>query len=142
MATRSAEATIKGYYYQFDTSILKLLELSDDTDSIVIEGIEDIDISTATEQTAIQCKYLSKPRFINSAVREPIILMLDHFCRTPKPGINYVLYAHFEEEVGGTEQLIDLKRLKEILCYTENKKTINYHTDNGITDTQLNEFLA
>ena len=27
MTTRSADATIKGYYYQFNTSILKLLEL-------------------------------------------------------------------------------------------------------------------
>ena len=73
MSSRTAEATIKGYYYQFDTSILKLLELPNDTDSIVVEGIEDIDISTASEQTAIQCKYLSRPKFINSSVREPII---------------------------------------------------------------------
>jgi hypothetical protein len=28
MTNRSADATIKGYYYQFDVSILKLLELS------------------------------------------------------------------------------------------------------------------
>ena len=78
MATRSAEATIKGYYYQFDTSILKLLELANDDDEITIEGIEDIDINS-TDETTIQCKYLSKPNFINSAVREPISLMLDHF---------------------------------------------------------------
>jgi len=94
MTTRAADATIKGYYYQFDTSILKLLELRANTDSITIEGIEDIDINMATDATTIQCKYLSKPRFINSAVREPITLMLDHFVNPSTPNnYNYVLYA-------------------------------------------------
>ena len=44
MTTRAADATIKGYYYQFDTSILKLLDLSTNSDTVTIEGIEDIDI--------------------------------------------------------------------------------------------------
>src|SRR5450830_488922 len=79
MRTRAADATIKGYYYQFATSILQLLDLQFDTDAITVEGIEDIDIKTTTETTAIQCKYLSMPRLINSVVRKPIILMLDHF---------------------------------------------------------------
>jgi hypothetical protein len=103
MATRAADATIKGYYYQFDTTILKLLELATDADAIIVEGIEDIDIETATDNTTIQCKYLSKPRFINSAVREPIILMLSHFVSSTKPiDFKYVLYAHFESETPGT----------------------------------------
>ena len=142
MSSRSAEATIKGYYYQFDTSILKLLELNSTTDEIVVEGIEDVDIHTATESTAVQCKYLSKPKFTNSSLREPIILMLDH-CRidTGKP-INYILYAHFEEEIGGTEKIIDLSTLKEVLTYKEKKIQKCYYTDNTITDTQLNAFLA
>lgn len=141
--TRAADATIKGYYYQFDTSIMKLLELRTNADSITIEGIEDIDISTATDVTAIQCKYLSKPRFINSAVREPITLMLDHFVnRTTPNNYNYVLYAHFENETPGTEPTIDLTKLKEILTYTENKIEKQHHTDNGISDTQLNAFLT
>lgn len=115
MTTRAADATIKGYYYQFDTSILKLLELRANADSITIEGIEDIDINTATDATTIQCKYLSKPRFINSAVREPITLMLDHFVNPTTPNnFNYVLYAHFENETPGSEPTIDLAKLKEI----------------------------
>ncbi|MCA0447945.1 MAG: hypothetical protein LCH54_17130 [Bacteroidetes bacterium] len=142
MTTRSADATIKGYYYQFDTSILKLLELRADVDSITIEGIEDIDINTATDATTIQCKYLSKPRFINSAVREPITLMLNHFVNPSTPNnYNYVLYAHFENETPGSEPTIDLTRLKEILTYTENKVEKQHHTDNGITDTKLNAFI-
>jgi hypothetical protein len=142
MTTRAADATIKGYYYQFDTSILKLLELRTNVDTITIEGIEDIDINTATDATTIQCKYLSKPRFINSAVREPITLMLDHFVNPATPNnYNYVLYAHFENETPGSEPTIDLAKLKEILTYTENKVEKQHHTDNGITDPKLNAFI-
>jgi hypothetical protein len=143
MTTRAADATIKGYYYQFDTSILKLLELQTNADSITIEGIEDIDVNTATEATAIQCKYLSKPRFINSAVREPITLMLEHFVNpATSNNYNYVLYAHFENETPGNQLTIDLTRLKDILTYTENRVVKQYHTDNGITDEKLSAFIT
>jgi len=143
MTTRAADATIKGYYYQFDTSILRLLELRDDSDSIIVEGIEDIDIITATETSTVQCKYLSKPRFINSAVREPIILMLDHFINPSTPNdLKYVLYAHFENETTGSEPTIDLPKLKEILTYTENKVEKHYEIEKGITHSILNAFLS
>lgn len=142
MRTRAADATIKGYYYQFDTSILKVLELQNDSDSIVIEGIEDIDIKTATDTTTIQCKYLSKPRFINSVVREPIILMLNHFLDvTSRNDLKYVLYAHFENETPGNTPIIDLTRLKEILTYSENKVEKHYEIENTISDIKLNAFL-
>lgn len=44
MAIRSANAISKGYYYQFDASNLKLLQLSSGSDSLIVEEIEDIDI--------------------------------------------------------------------------------------------------
>jgi len=142
MATREAFATIKGYYYQFDTSILKLMELQNDLDSIIVEGIEDIDIKTATEDTTIQCKYLSKPRFINSAVREPIILMLDHFINPTTPNnYKYTLYAHFENEAPGNEPIIDLPKLKDILSYSEKKVEKHYEIEKGITNATLDAFL-
>ncbi len=143
MTNRAAVATIKGYYYQFDTSILKLLELINDSDSITVEGIEDIDINTATETSTIQCKYLSKPKFINSAVREPICLMLDHFFNSSTTNnLNYVLYTHFGNEIPGNEPTINLFKLKEILTYTENKVKKHYEIEKGISDPQLNAFLA
>lgn len=143
MTTRAADATIKGYYYQFDTSILKLLELPTDSDSVIIEGIEDIDINTATDATTVQCKYLSKPRFINSAVRDPITLMLDHFVNPATPNnLKYVLYAHFESETPGSEPTIDLTKLKEILTYTENKVEKHYEIEQEISNDKLNAFLS
>ena len=44
MAKREAVSTIRGYFYQFDYTILKVLELEHDDDTICIEGIEDVDI--------------------------------------------------------------------------------------------------
>lgn len=143
MTIRSADATIKGYYYQFDTSILKILELTKDSDSITVEGIEDIDIRTATETTAVQCKYLSKPHFVNSAVRKPIVLMIDHFINPKTPNdLKYILYSHFENETQGNEPLIDLDKLKEILTYTEQKTKKHYEIENGISDNKLIKFLS
>ena len=37
MAYRTAIDTIKGYFYQFDYAIAKLLELKQDTDTIIVE---------------------------------------------------------------------------------------------------------
>lgn len=142
MNTRSADATIKGYYYQFDTSILKILELIADFDFITVEGIEDIDINTATEITAVQCKYLSKPNFINSAVRKPIILMINHFVNPKTPNnLKYILYSHFENETQGSEPIINLNKLKEILTYSENKVKKHYEIEKSISDNTLKEFL-
>jgi hypothetical protein len=142
MSSRAADATIKGYYYQFDTTILKLLDLPSDSDHVIVEGIEDIDINTATDSTTVQCKYLSKPNFINSAVREPIILMLDHYLMSTTPkNLNYVLYAHFEKEKPGSEPLIGLTELKDILTFKESKITKSYFAEKGISDAQLADFL-
>ncbi|HEM3539548.1 TPA: hypothetical protein U1B50_001013, partial [Streptococcus suis] len=55
--TRSANETIKGYFYQFDTAILKLLEEENEDAIIVVEGVEDVDIEKDNGSQFIQCKY-------------------------------------------------------------------------------------
>ena len=76
MTDRTATDTIKGYFYQFDLSILQLLELDDESDKITVEGIEDIDIDNATTQTAIQCKYHeSVEAFSTSLIYKPMLQM-------------------------------------------------------------------
>jgi hypothetical protein len=142
MPTRSAEASIKGYYYQFDTSILQILNLPRNSDSITIEGIEDIDLYTTSNLTTVQCKYLSKPYFINSVVREPITFMLDHFVNPATPdNLHYVLYAHFENEAVG-ENTIDLERFKAILTYKEKGVNKCHYIDSAISEVKLSSFLA
>lgn len=41
MKDRNAASTLKGYFYQFDFTILQLLKLENMTDKIMVEGIED-----------------------------------------------------------------------------------------------------
>lgn len=57
MNTRDAVDTIRGYYYQFDYYILNILNQNIEDNKVYIECIEDIDIETANDKTAIQCKY-------------------------------------------------------------------------------------
>lgn len=78
---RNAVNTIKGYFYQFDYSILRILELDNSDDSITVEHIEDIDVKTANETTAIQCKYYEKTEYNHSTIAKPIRFMLLNFIK-------------------------------------------------------------
>jgi len=98
MSNRSETDTIKGYFYQFDNSIERLLNQVDENNQIAIEGIEDIDLKTATETTAIQCKYYSKTEYNHSVIAKPIRLMLSHFKEVKegiKPKVRYLIYGHY-----------------------------------------------
>ena len=61
MTDRSAVDTIRGYFYQFDLSILSILRLTSPSDTVEIECIEDVDIRTATELTAMTCPGIFGP---------------------------------------------------------------------------------
>ena len=63
---REAIDTIKGYYYQFDYFILKLLEEKNKDVYIYLEGIEDIDIENIDSRIAVQCKYYDKTEYRHS----------------------------------------------------------------------------
>ena len=113
---RSAISTIKGYFYQFDKSILEILEQSNETDMVTIEGIEDIDIENSDERNFVQCKYYEKTDFDNSIIRKPIQLMFRHYLENrtePKDkNFTYRLYGYYKK---GHEKLLELT--------TENLKT-------------------
>lgn len=146
MTSRAATDTIKGYFYQFDYSISRLLELVNDTDKITIEGIEDIDINTLDAGTAIQCKYYAKTEYNHSVIGEPIRYMLNHYKKAKtetKPLINYYLYGHYK---GGHEKLllpltVDFLK-KHYLSYTRSGIKYVHHEELGLSDTDLNEFIS
>ena len=76
---RQANSTIKGYLYQFNKSILEILN-ADDEASITLEGvIEDIDIQLPNATTTIQCKYHDDSKFTMSSVAAPILEMVCHY---------------------------------------------------------------
>lgn len=146
MLDRTAIDTIKGYFYQFDYAILRLLELKRDTDTIFVERIEDVDVVTATEETAIQCKYYAKTEYNHSVIAKPIRLMLDHYKEVingSKQKINYKLYGYFQS--GQTKLTLPINSifLKEhFLTYTENKVKRFHHQELLLTDAQLDDFIS
>lgn len=107
--SRAAISTIKGYFYQFDKSILEILEQSNETDMVTIEGVEDIDIENSDERNFIQCKYYEKTDFDNSIIRKPIQLMFRHYLENrtdPKDkNFTYRLYGYYNK---GNEKLLEL----------------------------------
>lgn len=153
MADRTAIDTIRGYFYQFDNSIISLLKLGNDTDSILIEGVEDIDITTASETTAIQCKYYENTEYNHSVIKKPIMLMLNHF-KEVKLGnqalIKYMLRGHYESGQSKLTLPLSLQNLKDdFLTYTRTEKTnlkstkvkhLHYE-DLDLNDDELDEFI-
>lgn len=146
MSERNAVDTIKGYFYQFDFSICEVLRLAAPTDSVAVESIEDVDVHTASETTAIQCKYYAKTEYNHSVIKDAILFMVDHFKQVKegaKPKIRYVLRGHYSS---GHEKLstpIDVEFLKKnFLTYTSNQIKYQRHVDLDLDDAALAEFLA
>ena len=149
MSNRSAVDTLRGYFYQFDLSILSILQLGSLEDSVEIECIEDIDIRTATEVTATQCKYYAKTEYTHSVIKDAVKHMLSHFKESllgEKPDVSYSIkgyYASGQEKLDGGVDVDFLK--KHFLTYSKGKgdaKVTHYHhTDLSLSDADLREFL-
>lgn len=127
-------------------SIRSVLGLANDTDSISIECVEDIDLRTASDVTAVQCKYYAKTEYNHSVIKEAMRYMLSHFKEAKagtKPKVSYVIRGHY---ASGQEKLIDgidIEFLKKhFLTYTTKKVEHCRHVELGLTDCDLTEFLA
>ena len=120
---RQADSTIKGYLYQFNKSILTILEAENDA-AIVLEGvIEDIDIHSPSSTTTIQCKYHEDKKYQISSVATPILEMLSHYCESAYLGkeVSYILYAYYAENVESVDMdafvaFLGATKDKDILC--------------------------
>lgn len=144
MADRSASHTIKGYLYQFDDSIIRILRCSS-IQSALVEGIEDVDIESGDTCEAIQCKYLPSKKYSLASIRDAILPMLDDFLdrvRRRRQKIHYRLYVYFSDSNPGEIQL-DLQSIKKCLMKKQQDGTIiNYQADYGASDANLKSFLA
>lgn len=154
MADRTAIDTIRGYFYQFDYSIISLLKLLNGTESILVEGVEDIDVTTASETTAIQCKYYEKTEYNHSVIAEPIRLMLNHF-KEVKLGneseLKYKLRGYYKSGHSKLVLPLSLQYIKDnFLTYTRTEKISNvntkvkhfHHIELGLSDSDLIEFIG
>lgn len=140
--TREAVDTIKGYYYQFDYFILKLLDEDNKETSVYIEGIEDIDIENVDAKTAIQCKYYAKTEYEHSILKKPIRLMLEHYISNKKSNLKYHIYGYYKSGQNKLPNNIDVNFFKEkFLTYTQNGKKHEVFKELKISDSELQEFL-
>ncbi|WP_346081338.1 DUF4297 family anti-phage-associated protein [Gibbsiella dentisursi] len=149
---RSAIHAIKGYFYQFDKTILELLQRADD-DVIYIEGVEDIDLKNANDNTAIQCKYYESSEYNSSIIAKPIRLMLKDFADrffNKKECYKYTLYGYYSVGHHKLTLPLTVDYLKEkFLTYNEFekkdkekiKKTVETHTELGLNDQHLSTFI-
>jgi hypothetical protein len=94
--SRSADYTIKGFLYQFNKTLLEILNADDDS-IITVEGIiEDVDVKSPEGVEAIQCKYHeASETFKPSTIYKPLLQMMHHFHTNHSDDISYILYAHF-----------------------------------------------
>ena len=145
MKDRSATATIKGYFYQFDQTIVSLLEASPHG-SVTVEGVEDIDLDDPGESALLQCKYYEGTEYNHSVIKEAVVHMLRHFHAAGCPSsqvFRYRLHGHYQ---GGQHKLklpLTTDFVKEhFLTFTKEKKVHKVHEELALTDEQLADFLA
>lgn len=149
---RNAVSTLKGYFYQFDFSILQLLNLDNMADKVTIEGIEDIDITTVDSKTAIQCKYYEGTEYNHSEIAEAIKYLLMDFAERKNNGskkINYMLYGYYFKGQEKLPDIIDVSFLKsKFLTHKRKKKDtgefqiVKEYEQLNLTDKDLEDFLT
>ena len=142
--SRDAVDTIKGYYYQFDYFIFQLIGLANETDTVTIEGMEDVDIFNDKQVVAVQCKYYAKTKYNHSVIAKPIRLMLkDYVNRTPeRREIRYKLYGKYQsgqDKYPGTLTVEFAK--KNLFTYTEKEVAHVLHEELNLSDKDIEEFL-
>ena len=140
--SREAIATIKGYYYQFDYFILQLLCLPSDTNTVCIEGIEDVDVTIEGNKDVIQCKYYEGTVCTPSIIANAIRPMVKHFSENKDEDISYKLYGHYASGEGTIPNPLTIDFLKQkLLTFTKNKVHHVLHEELCLDDEALSDFL-
>lgn len=144
MSNRSANATIKGYFYQFDHTVVQILSATSMTSVATVEGIEDVDLETGGESVLTQCKYYEGTDYNHSVIKDAVIHMLRHFKDGGRPvakNSRYRIYGHYS---AGQEKLpagFDIAFLKKhLLTYTSKGVTHEVHSELSISDEELERF--
>lgn len=123
---RSAHASIRGYCYQFDRTILEILATDAGTD-VLIEGLEDVDLLGASRNTAVQVKYWASKKYSTPrSIHEPVELMLDAYSKGTDH--DFILHVHFGQESYPPETLT-LDELRACLTRRTTKGGVQIHRD-------------
>lgn len=141
---RSAGAGILGFTYQFLQTAIKILSSENSSTSFIIEGIEDLDISTSEEDLLVQYKYHEAKSFTLSSIDKPIALMFKHYIESNKIApTSYVLFSYFgiKREKDLSKDIVTINgitELKTLLGYANARRILE-----GIEwiDSDLDDFL-
>ena len=121
---REATASIRGYFYQIDATLLEILK-ADLDDYVVIEGIEDFDRYTDEGVIYGQVKYYAEQNLTDSVLRSPLHKLFVHFSgleEAQRVGRKYLLYGHFSKVKIDTGEL-SVERFKSVMEYQKKVKT-------------------
>ncbi|MCL1989316.1 MAG: hypothetical protein FWG67_00335 [Defluviitaleaceae bacterium] len=140
---RTAIYAIRGYFYQFDFSILEILN-ADSNHSVTIEGIEDIDIESSDERIAIQCKYYETKDYNPSEIKKAIQNMVEHFSKHKGEKLAYRIYAHFKNNPTSPILPADVCSLKAKFLTIRHRtgETTELHENLKLGDEDLALFLT
>ncbi|UXH43978.1 hypothetical protein N5C46_20440 [Rossellomorea vietnamensis] len=138
MTNRQANSSIKGYNYQFLSSIHEIIHEISDASEFVIEGIEDLDINKEEESILVQYKYHELKNFQNSRVAKPLAIMFNHFLNNRQKKYKYRLFIYITDKLPN----INITLLYEILSLDSGSKYISEDNKPFIKDSKLlMEFL-
>jgi len=149
--SRDATATILGYMYQFDSTILNLCA-SPHSAVVDIEAIEDFDIAASDLTDLFQCKYYEATRLTPATIRDAILPMLKGYLRLRTPDRTrrrFHLYGYFKDSVPG-DSTLTLDQLKGALTRrnqvasgaTTHYINIDLQKELGATDDELRAFAG
>ncbi len=122
---RAANHAILGYQYQFQKTLLEILQ-ADDDDLIIVEGVnEDIEkIDSHGNIKATQCKYhASAGKFEVNRIFSPVLHMLSHFANDPVPVCRYMLYVYFPDHCRHSRKLDTAEVTKTLASQNNAYKT-------------------
>lgn len=141
MPNRDAVSTIRGYYYQFDYSILKLLELENNTDKICIEGIEDVDLNDGNNITLHQCKCYEGTTYNHSVIAPAVRWMIKHYSEQKESNYKYYIYGVFHDGQNKLGEItVDFVK-KHFLTYTEKGANHILHEELLLSDDDILGFI-
>ncbi|MEH6739906.1 MAG: DUF4297 family anti-phage-associated protein [Sulfitobacter sp.] len=144
MNNRSANESIKGYSYQFDRTVVEILDCDDRDAKFVVEGVEDIDILQGDLSTFVQCKYYEGTEYNHSEIKPAIIAMLRHFhtlTAVKRGHVKYKLYGHFKSGQGKLKTHFDLDFMKKsFLSFKKDGALCVVYHELGLNDDELEHF--
>ncbi|WP_336637850.1 hypothetical protein [Lysinibacillus fusiformis] len=120
---------IKGFNFQYDYTLLKLLENEDEEQIMEIEITEDLGDSSSY----IQVKYKERTNYTPSSLKKPVLQLMELYKRDKRSPI---LYAHFNDK--GEEEWQPNKTELDVIIGNCNVKAKEYIID----ETLKEDFLA